>query len=759
MEAITQQLMDALASFKNTDHGRNRYNTPWRPDSDGGTLAVDLDDAYGLGIKWYDHKDGSAGNGFTMAQLLGVHVNGRKASEDAPYTSLADYAHAHGLTVDVMERAGWSETNRAGHLVFAFTTAEGTRYRYADPIRAKRKYDSEKGYKNCWYGLERAAKLAGEQNTPIILCNGEASTVAAQFHNVPACCMTGGEKGVIHPVLLEQLKSAWGGPVLIAYDCDVTGRKASKNLAKFLSEYGIQAQAIDLRGSDGYDLADFCRLYNGTSAEEVFNLPPLIEQHEIVRLTTAELAQKQPAEISSFPVPITAAALGIKEIEPTRYFLEAMLRSGLALFVGNPGIGKTPALIQLGLAFATGGKWLGALQCPKCRVLYIGVEYDEAYVKETAIDSYGSADLPENLMFLTVETFTPPKTEEESMSMLTHYLTVYKVDVVIIDVFSGFLPREKFKQDKYRGDYAEFLAYQRLFMAQKAILIGSWHGGKHAKDPETAYNGGQGMWGSAGGGRLTLMFDDENQVRLRSQLRGHERKEWVLEQARIGAAHFWSVVDADPDPIFGSDAQRRIYSAVKRYSTPAEPLAPAGIKAVLQADAPELGLKEPYIRQTLSRLEDRGILRKWNGGYLINNRGSVGSDGSRGSIVTLGSRGSDGSGDEWRDEPTEGDPIDPTRSNDPIQPIPHTDAKNEGRSKRSTKFTDPTIHESDPTPEIQEDEETVPSAPFFLQHNKAENHWEIVKTDGQQISTHPTQEEAERMYWTYCAAYFEQDGE
>lgn len=338
------------------------------------------------------------------------------------------------------------------------------------------------------------------------------------------------------------------------------------------------------------------------------------------------------------PTPTTAPELARKDIPPTRYYIPDMLRSGLALFIGNPGIGKTPALMQLAIAFASGGMWLGAIPCRKSRVLYIGVEYDEAYIKEVMLDSAGTPDLPPELYILSVETFTSPATEDESLGMLDYYLRVMQIDVLIIDVFSGFLPREKFKQNAYRGDYAEFLAYHRLCMSHKALLVGAWHGTKRDKDPEMSYNGGQGMWGSAGGGRLTMMYDEDQQVRLRSQLRGHKRKEWLIEEAHAGGAHFWSVIDADPDPIFGSEAQRRIYQAMKKYSTRAEPLSPAGIKAIIQSDAPESVPTDAYLRQFCGRLVERGLALKVGGGYIVN-RGSLGSGGTLGSGGSLGSQG------------------------------------------------------------------------------------------------------------------------
>jgi hypothetical protein len=315
--------------------------------------------------------------------------------------------------------------------------------------------------------------------------------------------------------------------------------------------------------------------------------------------------------------PGTAYDLAHKDIPPTRYFIDGVLRSGLALYIGNPGVGKTPALIQLGIALARGGHWMGAFPCPPCRVLYIGVEYDEAYLQELLIDSNGGPDLPETLFVHTVETFTPPVTADESIAMMDFYLNTMMMDAILIDTFSGFLPRENFKQDKYRGDYAEFLAYHRLSLKNNALILGSWHGGKHNKDPETAYNGGQGMWGSAGGGRVTMFRDDEEEVRLRSQLRGHDRREWLLKQTRIDGARFWSVVDANPEPIMSSEIQKRIYRIVKQHSSKAEPITPSGVYAHIKSQDVMSTAKENTVRQTMLRMAERGILERAGGGYVV----------------------------------------------------------------------------------------------------------------------------------------------
>lgn len=462
MEAITQQLMDALASYKNTDHGSNRYNTPWRPNADGGTLSVERDTAYGLGLKWYDHKDGTAGNGFTLAKLMGIHVNGRKPTEDAPYASLADYAHAHGLTLEIMQKAGWSETNRAGHLVFAFTTTSGIRYRYADPARAKRKYDSEKGFTNCWYGLERAVKFAKERKSPLILCNGEASTVAAQHHRVPACCITGGEKGVMHPSHLAQLKAIWDGPILVAYDCDTTGRKAGRGLARFLVESGMQARAIDLRGSDGYDLADFCRLHNGTSAERVFDLPPLLDP-------SPDIHRVDPAtgEILEGPIPTdwlangtTLATLQHQKFAPLRWIIANILPEGACLIAAKPKAKKSWLALGLGLAVAMNGKALGKLDVDPGDVLYLDLEGNQRRIQSRvrAILGNNTTTWPSNF-----HVFTSWPKGDAGVARLRWWLENHRsTKLIVIDLLAEFRPPMDPRTDRYQYDRETLVTLNRL---------------------------------------------------------------------------------------------------------------------------------------------------------------------------------------------------------------------------------------------------------------------------------------------------------
>lgn len=446
MEPITQTIMNTLAPFHNPDHGRNRYNTPWRPNANGGTLAVDLDPAYGLGIKWFDHKDNSTGNGWTLAKALGIAIGGKPVDDDTPFASLADYAHAHGVPEEVFTAALWSEETRYGNLVFAFKTKSGMRYRYADPASAKpkRKYDSIKGYTNCWYGLKRAVELATASSTSLVICNGEASTVAAQHHQIAACCVTGGEKSSFPGALLNELREAWGGPVVVAYDCDATGKKAAPALAKFLVEAGFDARAVDLQGTSGFDLADFCRLHNGTSREV------------LAGLKTVASAGEQPKPKPEYVVQqdwrskgVTASQLYRAEFAPLYWTVENILPEGAALLAGKPKSRKSWAALGVAVACARGETALGKLSTRQGTVLYLDLESNQRRMRGRLFSMVGHQmrDL-DNLHI-----YTDWPRGDEGLTALDEWMAAHPETVlIVIDVLADFRRPRDTKEDPYAYD-------------------------------------------------------------------------------------------------------------------------------------------------------------------------------------------------------------------------------------------------------------------------------------------------------------------
>ena len=57
--------------------------------------------------------------------------------------------------------------------------------------------------------------------------------------------------------------------------------------------------------------------------------------------------------------------------------IEGVLREGHKMIIAGPSkAGKSFALMELCVALAEGGKWLGKFQCEKCKVLYVNLEID-----------------------------------------------------------------------------------------------------------------------------------------------------------------------------------------------------------------------------------------------------------------------------------------------------------------------------------------------------------------------------------------------
>src|SRR5688572_11134544 len=102
------------------------------------------------------------------------------------------YAKAHHTTWDVYKAAGWRDgIIHNGRPALEFTTATGKRYRFTD--NKKPKYHHAKDYQMCWYGLQRAVKLANDNGISYLVdCNGAASTVPAHAKGVPAFSLQSG---------------------------------------------------------------------------------------------------------------------------------------------------------------------------------------------------------------------------------------------------------------------------------------------------------------------------------------------------------------------------------------------------------------------------------------------------------------------------------------------------------------------------------------------------------------------------------------
>lgn len=209
------------------------------------------------------------------------------------YTGLADYAERQGAPVEAFIQAGWREsthfcrTHVRNRPAFDYPTATGSRQRYRDGLEPR--HDSPYGYQMCWYGLEQALTLSPDV---LILVNGAPGVVAAQWFGIPAFCISGGESAAPKPDMLEHLRTvAAAREIIVAYDCDTTGKKQAAKRIRQLIDAGFIARAVDLQLGKNGDFADFRKLHGDTTLarlDDLPEIPPAEPQQTRIYLNTGD---------------------------------------------------------------------------------------------------------------------------------------------------------------------------------------------------------------------------------------------------------------------------------------------------------------------------------------------------------------------------------------------------------------------------------------------------------------------------------------
>lgn len=307
MTTTREKILAVLSGYEERPAGTYRLNSPLRAGANSHSFVLKIDDdEHGA---YYDHVSSESGSLYELAEKLGIEVERRQiADTKRTYTGLDDYATAHGIEGAVLAAAGWVDAGKVrdwndGKEVYRhalkFPTKSGERYRFIDGESELPSYKPlQTGYKSCWYGLDKAIGIAQKTNQPLVICNGEISTITAQHYGVAACAITNGEKQ-LPPELLTELQSKWTGKVILTPDCDNTGRKT----AKAIKEQVANAVIVDLGLTDKGDLADFCRLYTNDAVGEIAK-------------RSTRIVPESVADLNSLATAIHGLAIAIKDPKP-----------------------------------------------------------------------------------------------------------------------------------------------------------------------------------------------------------------------------------------------------------------------------------------------------------------------------------------------------------------------------------------------------------------------------------------------------------
>lgn len=358
MTTTGDQVLDALHAYKLKQEKPNewRCNSPLRPGSNSHAFTVTIapDGEHG---SFYDHVSEESGSLYTLAKHLGIKLPDQTPVQDTKraYEDINDYAAAHGITGDALVAAGWTEVKKDSRPALAFKTQTGIRYRFLDGNKPS--YKSPANYKRCWYGLNTQTFQRVAAGEPLVICNGEISTVVAHDRGLAACAITGGEHE-IPPDLFQELTTAINPTtkIIVALDCDDKGRATALKMKEQLQTAGFQVRAVNLGLGKGGDLADFCMLHD-----------------QQVLSALEQLAELQPVEARAHRWQIIHAA-DLKNMPTVSWLVPGEIPEfGLTMLVGTSGVGKSFVALDYALNIAQHEP-----------VVYIAAEGQAGYRKRVA---------------------------------------------------------------------------------------------------------------------------------------------------------------------------------------------------------------------------------------------------------------------------------------------------------------------------------------------------------------------------------------
>ena len=585
-------VLSALQRFniKEVGEGKYRSSSPYRNGSDSDAFSLTIDGPeHG---KWFDHVENKGGSLYGLAKHLGITLPSVAPSTDTKRPETPEgYATSHGVTLEALKMAGWAVTTYKGRPCFSIATDTGTRYRYLDG--AKPFFQSPSGYKQCWYKLNEAVALTKSDGVPLVICNGEPSTIAAQAHGVAAASICAGSEKAMPEALLEHLRTVYTGEIVIAMDCDPTGRKAATTLRTQLRSAGFAVRVVNMGLSDKGDLADYLRLY---TAHEFYAQTDVYDVEFVTKLP----------EIHS------AADMQKETVAPVEYIVDDIMTTGCYILAGAPKSRKSFLALHVAVAVATGTDVFKTFEVKqKCSVLYLDLEMSKNSVHRR-LESMNFGDWPRNLYFGFNEAW--PNRGVLAGTDLELWLDKDPtIRLVIIDVLAQWREPVDPRTPVYSSDYDALKQIQRIAQRRNITIIVVHHTNKTkiGKD-DNPFDKISGSTGISGAVDAMWLLTRDPESEYASILRMTDRN--IAGVDRVDLA--WDdmlgshVVDPKSKVLAATGPERRaIYDVIKANNT--YPLQPKEIATLAKRE-------ESIVKKHLRRLvEDKLIRRVGYGRYEV----------------------------------------------------------------------------------------------------------------------------------------------
>jgi len=321
---------------------------------------------------------------------------------------------------------------------------------------------------------------------------------------------------------------------------------------------------------------------------------------------------KKPAEPASAkvkpngpwqPTVITASDMDREPPPPPVWIVPEMIPAGLNVLGGRPKAGKSILTLDLSLAVADTGMFLGR-EVPRGDVLYLDLENGKRRIYDRLKFRLKGAPLPASLHFIL------EWRAGNRMELLKLLDTYPRARLVVIDIWSKFRSPISRAEDRHMQDQRELAWLASEAMRRSIAIVAVVHliKGEAPDDPYSAIGGSTAVTGNADAIFMLrrLPNGDASDRSLRFIGRDLDDTEWILASERPIGFSFKSTADARV-----SEKQAAYLIEMRDAGAP-----------VTQSEIAKLvNVSRSTAKQMLEALALRGLVQNPMGPYMLTDAG------------------------------------------------------------------------------------------------------------------------------------------
>jgi hypothetical protein len=167
----------------------------------------------------------------------------------------------------------------------------------------------------------------------------------------------------------------------------------------------------------------------------------------------------------------SARELANKELPPVRWVVPGLIPEGLTLLAGDAKIGKSWAVLGMGLAVANGERVFGYFDVEPGDVLYFALEDSPQRLQERLDLLARGWELPDNF-HLVCQCPSMPEFEQTLEEMMQDYP---ETRLIVVDVLAKVQTRKRGGRNAYHEDYEAVAPLQRFALDHRIALVGVTH--------------------------------------------------------------------------------------------------------------------------------------------------------------------------------------------------------------------------------------------------------------------------------------------